>query len=253
MNTNVTRLRFFLGIVTGIIVTIGLWLCIDTFIAPPEFIFPRFTSVLRVFVNSDTQIEFHTLMTAFAAASGLLIAIVGSAMAVAATIFFPGLRGVIYGIGLSLKATPIVAMAPLLIIWLGTGIESKIAAASLPCFFPILVAALDSIQQTPSRWIDVAKVYGASDWEIFSRVRLPAALPWIVSGVRVAAPLSIVGAIVGELVGARTGLGYVIIRASYQLQTDVVFAAILSGAAIAGMFTGIVFGFGQLFISNNGE
>jgi NitT/TauT family transport system permease protein len=223
-------------------VVFGFWLCIDTFVAPPEFIFPRLLSVIKVFSSSNAQIAFNTLMTAEASASGLVIAVLGSAIAVAATIFFPMIRTGILGISLAIKATPIVALAPLLIIWLGTGLESKIAAAAIPCFFPILASALESIQQTPSRWTDVAKVFGASNWEVFAKIRIPAALPWILTGVRIAAPLSIVGAIVGELVGARAGLGYVIIRASYQLQTDVVFAAILSAAALAGVFTGIILG-----------
>jgi NitT/TauT family transport system permease protein len=135
---------------------------------------------------------------------------------------------------IALKTTPIVAMAPLLLLWLGNGIAPKVAAAALICFFPALVNSLRGFHALAEGEEDLFRVYGASKTQMLMKLRFRRAAPFIFSALKVSSSLAIVGAIVGEFVGANQGIGYVILVASYHLETVRMFAA-LAMAAVAGV------------------
>jgi putative hydroxymethylpyrimidine transport system permease protein len=125
------------------------------------------------------------------------------------------------------QAVPVFAIAPLLVVWLGYGIASKIAMATLIIFFPVASAFFDGLRRTDSGLLDLARLYGAGPLDILRLVRVPAALPALASGLRVAAAAAPIGAVVGEWVGASAGLGFVMLHANARMQTDVLFAALL--------------------------
>ena len=131
------------------------------------------------------------------------------------------------------QALPVFAIAPLLVVWFGTGMTSKVVMASLIIYFPIASALTDGMERTESGLVDLSRIYGASKWQSLMLVRLPAALPSLASGLRVAATIAPIGAIVGEWVGSAAGLGYVMIQANARTQVDTVFAALIILALIA--------------------
>jgi putative hydroxymethylpyrimidine transport system permease protein len=125
------------------------------------------------------------------------------------------------------QAVPTFAIAPLLVIWLGYGMTSKIVTAVLMIFFPVASAMYDGLRRTDTAWLDLAKTMNAGRWRIFFQIRIPAALPALASGIRIAAVSAPIGAVVGEWVGSSSGLGYLMLNANARLQIDMMFAALL--------------------------
>ena len=127
---------------------------------------------------------------------------------------------------------PVFALAPLLVLWLGFGLASKVLMAVLVIFFPVTAAFYDGLRRTEPGWLDLARTMGASRLSILWRVRLMAALPAFGAGLRIAASVAPIGAIIGEWAGASEGLGYVMLNANARMQTNVMFAALM---LLAGM------------------
>ena len=125
------------------------------------------------------------------------------------------------------QAIPTFAIAPLLVIWFGYGMASKIAAAVLIIFFPVTSAFYDGLIKTQAGWLDLAKTMQSSRWRLFFSIRIPAALPALASGLRIAAVAAPVGAIIGEWVGSSRGLGYLMVNANARMQIDLMFAALM--------------------------
>lgn len=131
------------------------------------------------------------------------------------------------------QAIPVFAVAPLLVLWLGYGLASKVAMATLIIFFPVTAAFHDGLRRTEPGWLDLARTMGASPWAMLWHVRVPAAMPAFGAGLRVAAAVAPIGAVVGEWVGASAGLGYLMLHATARVQTDLTFAALLLLALMA--------------------
>jgi putative hydroxymethylpyrimidine transport system permease protein len=125
------------------------------------------------------------------------------------------------------QAIPVFALAPILTLWLGYGLGSKIAMALLIIYFPVTSSFFDALMRTPQAWLDLAKVMGASRRRIMWRIRVPSALPGFASGMRLAAVYAPIGAIIGEWVGASKGLGYLMLLANGRAKTDLMFAALI--------------------------
>ena len=133
----------------------------------------------------------------------------------------------IYPALVALNAVPKIAIAPLLVIWMGFGAGPKIAMVVLICFFPIVISTATGLKSTPSEFVDLARSLSASPFQQFTKVRFPAALPFIFVGLKVAITLAVIGAVVGEFVGATKGLGYVIVASGQNANTSLAFAAIV--------------------------
>jgi len=140
----------------------------------------------------------------------------------------------LYPYAIALKTTPLIAIAPLLILWFGSGIASKSAASALICFFPILVNTVKGLKTLDDEVLDLFRSFSASQWQIFIKLRLPNSLPYIFSALKISTGLSIIGAVVGEFVGANKGIGFVILTSSYYFETAKMFAAVTM-AALAGL------------------
>lgn len=125
------------------------------------------------------------------------------------------------------KVTPIVTVAPLLLLWLGFGLAPKVAIAGLIAFYPVLVGTVVGLRAAPQPALEFLRSLAASPWQVYLKLRLPQALPHLFAGLRVALPLSLIGAVVAEWVGAEAGLGHVILLANHRLDTATVFAGIL--------------------------
>ncbi len=131
------------------------------------------------------------------------------------------------------QAVPVFALAPILVLWLGYGIASKVAMATLIIYFPVAASFFDGLRRTEPGWLDLAHAMGASPWRTLWRIRVPAALPALASGVRVATAVAPIGAVVGEWVGSSAGLGFLMLHANGRMQIDLMFAALLTLAVFA--------------------
>jgi NitT/TauT family transport system permease protein len=133
-----------------------------------------------------------------------------------------------------MQAIPVVAVAPVLSLWFGVGVVSKIAMAALLCWFPMVVNAIRGFEATTTEQKLLFTIYGTSRTQLFFKLQLPQSVRFLLSGARTSAGLAMIGAIVAEYTGANAGLGYVITQSTYRLDTPELFAAILL-AALAGL------------------
>ena len=183
----------------------------------------------------------HTGLTLLEAGAGFAIsAVLGIALAagIANSRFLE--RGVFPYVIVS-NAVPIIAIVPLLNIWLGFGIATKIVIAAIITFFPIVTNTTRGLKAADTRILDLMHSINATRRQVFLKVQLPSALAFIFAGFKIAASLSLVGAVVGEFYGADRGLGYLVITAATQLRTDLLFVAILV-LALIGITTFSFFG-----------
>jgi NitT/TauT family transport system permease protein len=207
------------------------WQGIVLIASVPEYLLPSPSAIVEA-VDRSLAVQFA--VTFAEALAGFLVA---SALAFAvATLFvrFQTLEDGLFPIAIAVKTTPIVAIAPLLVIWLGTGWWSKIVAAILICFFPVLVNTVKGLKAADVEYRELFETLGASRAQEFRKLRVPFCLPYLFSALKISSSLAVVGAIVGEFVGATKGLGYLIIVSSAHLETPTLFSAIFA-AALAGI------------------
>ena len=199
----------------------------------PAFIFPAPLDVVTTFIDRFPLLLAHTLVTTVEIVAGLLIgSVLGVASAVMLVTFESSRRWALPLMVVS-QSLPVFALAPLLTLWFGYGIASKIVMAVLIIYFPVVAASFDGLRHTPKAMIDLATTLDATRWSIMRHIRLPAALPSIASGIRVAASVAPIGAVVGEWVGSSRGLGYLMLSANGRMQTDLMFAALLCLCIVA--------------------
>jgi ABC-type nitrate/sulfonate/bicarbonate transport system permease component len=177
----------------------------------------------------QTLVTLEETMVGFAAA---LVAGVGFATVID---FSPWLRRAIYPLLVTSQTIPIITLAPLLVLWFGFGLVSKVIVIALICFFPIVVALADGLRSTDPDLMKLFRAFGAGRLRLYWSVRLPGALPALFSGIRIAVSYSVIGAIFGEYVGASAGLGYFIQLEQHSFATAAEIAAILVTAALSIM------------------
>jgi NitT/TauT family transport system permease protein len=182
-------------------------------------------------------------VTASTTLLGLALALIIGVLLALLVIFVPAVNAVLVPVLAAFNGVPKIAIAPLFIIWFGLGLESKILLAFLLALFPIFVNALSGLTDIEADVFDLARLAGGTTTRIFLKVRLMNALPYIVDGLKVGFPLALVGSIVGEFIGGNRGIGHLILSGQFNLDTPLVFAAILlislfttSGIAVIALF-----------------
>lgn len=194
----------------------------------PPYILPSPWQVLMVWWHSWPVLLEQSIPTLWETlASFSLAAIVGSMMALTLA-YFTWARAWLFPWVLVSQALPTFALAPLLVVWLGYGVSSKIVTALIMMFFPITSAFYDGLRRTKPEWLDLAKTMNAKKSAILWFICVPAALPNLASGLRVAAVLAPMGAVVGEWVGSSRGLGYLMLNANARMQIDWMFAVLMA-------------------------
>lgn len=210
----------------------GWWLLVWATEAPP-FMLPDPARVITVLIDRAGTILPHAGITALEILLGLgLGTILGGASALLLVSVTPVRRWLMPLLVIS-QALPVFALAPLLTLWFGYGLASKVAMATLIIFFPVTAAFYDGLRRIDPGWLDLARVMGGGRTTILRYMRLPAALPAFGSGLRVATAVAPIGAVVGEWVGSSAGLGYLMLHANGRMQTDLMFAALLVLAVLA--------------------
>jgi ABC-type nitrate/sulfonate/bicarbonate transport system permease component len=198
----------------------------------PRWFLPRPSEIGEELIVSRALLWHHTWTTLQEMLLGLALAFVlGVLLAVGIASSRLVERAVYPGVVAS-QAVPIIALAPILLIWFGYGLTPKVIVVVLTCFFPIVVNMVDGLRAADRDAIALLRSMGADRWQIMRLVRVPASLPHLFSGLRIAAAWSVIGALVGEWVGASRGLGYLMIRSSSQFQTPRLFAAVVIAAAL---------------------
>ncbi|WP_116134662.1 ABC transporter permease [Tropicimonas sp. IMCC34043] len=150
------------------------------------------------------------------------------------------LREALYPNVVFFQLIPKIALAPLFIVWLGIGAESRLSFAVFISFFPVVIATLAGLDNVDKSLLRLCRALRASEWQVFRDVRLPFALPYIFSGMKIATTFSIIGVIVGEFITSQAGLGYLILFASAQAETELIFAAITVLCVFGLVFYGAI-------------
>ena len=206
-------------------------------IAGGERLLPAPTHIVQALLTNAAVLAPHTWQTLLETVIGFALALaVGLGLAVTIDLS-PVMRQAIYPLLVVSQTIPLLAIAPLMVLWFGFGLLPKILIVGLVCFFPVVVAGADGFRATDPELVKLFRTFGASDWKIFRMVRFPGALPSIFSGVRIAITYSVTGAVWGEYVGAEQGLGIFMQRAQHSFQVSLVFAAVILIAALSiGLF-----------------
>ena len=204
----------------------------------PAYLLPAPSRVAATLVGQANLLWPDALVTGAEMLGGLAL---GTALGIGVALAMAQSRLVERALGPLLvvsQALPVFAIAPLLVVWLGFGVASKLAMVALIIFFPVSTSLFEGLRRTPSDYIDLGRTYAAGQRDLLMKVRLPAALPALCSGLKVAAAIAPLGAIVGEWVGSSSGLGLVMLHANARMQTDTVFA----GLAILAVFSLLLWG-----------
>lgn len=212
---------------------LAVWQAIVWAAGTPPWILPGPWAVIQALVDSPALIARHAAVTVTQIVLGLAIGVVVGALSALSLVSFRPARRWLLPVLVVSQALPVFALAPVLVLWLGYGMPSKVAMAVLIIYFPVTAAFYDGLRRTEPGWLDLARTMGASGWTVMRRIRIPAALPAFASGLRVAAAVAPIGAVVGEWVGSSAGLGHLMLHANARMQIDMMFAALLTLALFA--------------------
>ncbi len=218
----------------AVLVLLGIWQAYVDIAGVSPFVLPSPHEVLRALVEDRGTLWHNFRITAVEIVCGIaLAAAVGMLAAVGLHFSSAALRRGLYPLLVASQAVPIVILAPLLIVWLGFGLLPKLVVIALVCFFPILVTTLAALEAVDREMIKLLETFDAGRWQIFRHVELPSALPGLFTGAKLAAVLSVIGAVFAEQSGAGSGLGYLLLVTIGNLETAEAFATVLVLAALA--------------------
>ena len=202
----------------------------------PEFVLPAPTSIIRVLIDRQGPLSFAAWVTAKEVLFGFVLsAIVGAAVALVIARFAAFGRA-LYPLVVLFQTVPKIALAPLFILWFGFDLFPKVALIVVIAFFPVAINMLVGLQSVDPNLVALLRSVGASRNEILMRIQIPNSLPYLMAGRKGAVTLAVIGAIVGEFAGAQAGLGYMIQFASTQMETALVFAALVEVSVLGLLF-----------------
>lgn len=210
-----------------VLVIVLAWQVLVWVTGVPRYILPGPGRVAAALIDNAALIAHHAVTTITEILLGMLLGTVLGALTALHLMRSPLARRYVLPVMVLSQAIPVFALAPLLTLWFGYGIGSKIAMALLIIYFPVASSFYDGLRRTPAGLVDLAQTMQATDWMILLRIRLPAALPSLASGLRLAAVYAPIGAVIGEWVGASRGLGYLMLLANGRAKTDLLFASLL--------------------------
>lgn len=219
-----------------LLVTISLfllWQLIVWITKTPHFILPGPLRVFNVLWEQRLLIAGHAMVTLTEILMGMLL---GCLLGFASAMLLQWSRTLsswLLPVLIVSQAIPVFALAPILMLWFGYGMASKVVMAALIIFFPVTSACYDGLRRTSRDWLELANTMGAGKSQVLWQIRLPAAMPSLASGLRVAAATAPIGAVIGEWVGSSQGLGYLMLHANARMQVDTVFASLIILACLS--------------------
>lgn len=217
------------------VVLIGAWQILVPLSGLSEFVLPTPLAIAKRIVNDLPLLSAHTYVTLLEVIFGFTLgALIGIPLAL--SIFYSrAFERAIYPILVGLQTIPKVSLAPILVLYLGYGWAPKIVLAFMISFFPIVISTVVGLQSLDKNLVNLVRSMGANEWQTFFKLRLPAALPNIFAGFKVAISLAVIGAVIGEYVAAERGLGYLQLQANSQFDTTLNFATVVTISALGVM------------------
>ncbi|MEU6016590.1 ABC transporter permease [Streptomyces sp. NPDC047515] len=210
-----------------LLVCFAAWWAISAARLVKPYLVPSPGATLDVLTGKAGYLWQHTWVTTYETLLGFLIATAVGVLAAVVMVYSSTVERTLYPILLFAQVVPKIAIAPLFVVWLGFGIEPKILIAVLIAFFPVVISMVTGLKAVDPETLQLSATMGARPWQTFLKIRFPASLPHLFSGLKVAVTLAVTGAVVGEFVGANEGLGYVILQANGNLDTPMLFAGLL--------------------------
>ena len=224
-----TRIRYALGACTFALL---LWQGIVWLTGVPSFILPSPLRVAQAALDNRVLIAENALVTATEVILGLITGTVLGAFTAVQFANSDRLHRLVMPLLIFTQAVPVFALAPILTLWFGYGIASKVVMAVLIIYFPVTSAFYDGLTQVPADILDMAKTMGGTKRQIMRRIKIPHALPSLGTGLKLAAVYAPIGAVIGEWVGASKGLGYLMLLANGRAKTDLMFASLFTLAVM---------------------
>jgi NitT/TauT family transport system permease protein len=231
----------------SVLVVIGFFLFWEgavAFFAIPEFVLPPPSSALnhlffyQASANYNWGLHISTTVMeigysfCFTAVTGILISLVLA--------WSKRLKNIVMPLFIFINSLPIIAVAPLILLWMGYGIWTNIFIAFLVSFFPVVINTTTGLEAVEEDLLDLVRYLGASKLQLFTKIRIPNSLPYIFSGLKICSTMSIVGAIVGEFIASDRGLGYIIINAQYSVNTPPIFSSLILISVAGALLYGLV-------------
>jgi len=214
-----------------------LWEILVEVIKVPSFILPPPRDLYTAFIQKLPILGHHSWITFIEAFGGFALSLILGVGFAISVVYSRHLQNTIYPLIVILYAMPKSAFAPLMVIWVGYGLVSKISIAFLVAFFPIVVNTVVGLKEVEPELLELARINRGSAWDVFTKIRLPNSLPYMFAGIKVAIVLSVTGAIVAEFVAANEGLGYLVLQANYSLDTAFALVILLILAVLSlGLF-----------------
>src|SRR5665648_335293 len=219
---------------------LGAWQMMATAIQVPLWLLPTPAQIVKALWETRQLIWLHTLTTLVETTIGFAFAVVFSLITAGGMVLSPWLKRLLYPFLIISQTVPLIAVAPLLILWLGYGLLPKIIIVIIVCYFPITISLIEGLELTDTDILNLLKSMGASRWQMFYIVRWPHALPSLFAGLKIAATYSVMGAVIAEWLGSDSGLGVYLTRSSHSFMTDRVFAAIFTITALSFLYYALI-------------
>ncbi|HTE81875.1 MAG TPA: ABC transporter permease [Reyranella sp.] len=215
------------------------WQAVVQFEIKP-FIAPSPVAVATVLVERFDILMTNLLPTAIEAVCGFLLGNIAAISLATVFVYRKTAEEALFPIAVMVNTIPVVAKAPILVLLLGNGMEPKIAIAAIICFFPTLVNMTRGLRDVRSEQLELMRILSATPREVFFRIRVPNALPYLFSALKIAASTAVIGAIVGEWIGSNVGIGALIIQATYNFDSPLLYATIVVGSTFSALFFGVI-------------
>lgn len=229
-------------------VLIAIWQAAISVFTVPRWLLPSPSDIATVLFEQRSSLAGHARVTLSEASLGYVAAIFTGIPLAVAIVYSKLLERTVYPLLVAMQSVPKIAIAPLLVLWLGFGVFPKIAMVVLLCIFPVVISTATGLKNTPPEFLEMSRSLCASEFQIFRKIRFPAAMPHIFVALKLAVSLAVIGAVVGEFVAADRGLGFLVILAGAHSNTALAFAAILLLALMAIVFFYLVVGLERLTI-----
>ena len=239
--------RYSLAVISHLMLVV-LWQVFIVVGEVPKFVMPSpLETINALLVPNYRWLENITVTTVEIFGGYILAVVIGVAIALLFS-WFSKLEMVAMPLLVSLNMIPKVALGPLIIVWFKYGIGPNIMMAFAICFFPIILTTTRGLREVEPELLDLVRTLKGSRWQIFTKIQLPGALPYIFSGMKVAAILAVAGAIVGEFLGSDSGLGYLMLQVQVTLDTAAMFMAVILITLIGGLLYALVLGLERLLV-----
>jgi NitT/TauT family transport system permease protein len=215
------------------------WQAVVQFDIKP-FIAPSPVAVATVLVERFGILMTNLAPTAIEAVCGFLLGNIAAISLATVFVYRKTAEEALFPIAVMVNTIPVVAKAPILVLLLGNGMEPKIAIAAIICFFPTLVNMTRGLRDVRPEQLELMRILSATPREVFFRIRVPNALPYLFSALKIAASTAVIGAIVGEWIGSNVGIGALIIQATYNFDSPLLYATIVVGSTFSALFFGVI-------------